>query len=137
MVMKRNKIKEKVVDSVDTIELQLYPGNFTLILSDNLEFIDNFCEGEKVININDPFASAFTVYNEKSKERHFVVNLNFNHEYKITHGIVSHEVYHVVNMIVGFIGNRIVLDNDENEAILTEWITNTIYGFLKKRKIVV
>ncbi len=137
MQYQTNKSKTKVESSIDSVDIPLYPGYFTLILSDDVLFVDDFCEGERVVDTGVIFGETFTIYNHKSKERHFGVCLNFNHNYKITHGVIGHEAYHIVNLLTQFIGAKIDTDNDETEALLIEWIVDTIYNFLEKRKITI
>lgn len=46
---------------------------------------------------------------------------------KLSHGLIAHEVVHLVNMIMADRGFKPDFNNDEAQAYLTEWVTEQIY----------
>jgi hypothetical protein len=53
----------------------------------------------------------------------------------ITHGTLSHEALHAVNMLFKARGISYSLDDDEHAAYLLTWITDMIYAALIKWKL--
>ncbi len=53
----------------------------------------------------------------------------------ISHGLIAHEIVHLVNMI--FVDRRIKFEpnNDEAQAYFTEWLATAVYKKLKKFKL--
>ena len=53
----------------------------------------------------------------------------------ITHGTISHEALHAVNMLFNSRGVNYNLDDDEHAAYLLGWITDMIYAALTEWKL--
>lgn len=53
----------------------------------------------------------------------------------LSHGLIVHEIVHLVNLIFIDRGIKLDLNNDEAQAYLTEWITTSLYKFFKDKKI--
>ena len=55
----------------------------------------------------------------------------------VSHWVIAHEVTHVTNDIMRYVGHGLVGDMDEPHAYLSGYITDRIYKFLNKRGIVI
>ena len=51
--------------------------------------------------------------------------------------MIAHEVTHVTNDIMRYVGHGLVGDMDEPHAYLCGYITDRVYKFLNKREIVI
>jgi hypothetical protein len=53
----------------------------------------------------------------------------------VSHWVVGHEVMHVTNDIMKYVGHKVVKDMDEPHAYLCGYITDRVYKFLKQKGI--
>jgi hypothetical protein len=53
---------------------------------------------------------------------------------KCTHGVVAHEVFHVVCRMMEWIESDLTKDRHEPHAYLLEWVTDWVYQFVKPKR---
>jgi len=118
---------------IKEIEIPFYKGILAFCIGNENEKITDYFNLENLLPKNI-FAHAFYTYkNYKIKNtRTFLIVLNFKNETSITHGIITHEINHIGNMILYESDIKPNYDNDEAETCLKEWIANELYYFLNK-----
>ena len=106
-----------------TIEIPIYCAKLTMILSDDLTYIE---KKYKTKSLKD--FGAVTLQDE-SDYRHYVVA--FTDAKHLSN--IAHEVVHLKNHI--YLDCAMELDryNDEPEAYLTGWLFDEIHNFLSKK----
>lgn len=127
--MAKMKIKE--------IEIPIYKGILAFCIGNEQKEIADYFNLEDLLP-EVIFAHAFYTYKDyKIKNaRTFLIVLNFKNKTPITHGIITHEVNHIGNMILYESDIKPNYDNDEAEACLKEWIANELYLFLDKIRMI-
>ena len=81
---------------------------------------------------NGLFAHAIEWKGEGSDYGLWIV-FNFEANKKISYGVIAHEVFHITNYILDFIGVVPDFKNDEQQAYLIEWLTNKVIEFIKRK----
>lgn len=117
-----------------SIKVPLYVGRFDIVITDN---VDDY---EKVYNKfgkDEVFGHSIETSCKKSNYTHFVMVLNFNSNYKITHGIIAHEALHITSFILDRVGQEFDPNNHECFTYLIQWVTNEVYKFIYKNNIIV
>ncbi len=106
-----------------TIKIPIYCGKLTMILSDDLSFVE---KKHKTTSLED--FGAVTL-KDKLKYRHYIVA--FTDAEHLSN--IAHEIVHIKNHI--FLDCAMELDayNDEPEAYLTGWLFDEIYKFLNQK----
>ena len=104
-----------------TIKVPLYLEEITIIFfTDEQQIKERFPESEPESFI------AKVLYEDGT---HYVI---FDLKENLTHGIIAHEAYHLMNNIFKVIGHKTHMQNHEPEAYLLEWIVNEIYKIKNK-----
>lgn len=111
-------------------KVPLYHGYFVMIFTNSLKKSEKYLEG---FDVQEPFADA---YHHMFRGKHaFIIVINFDYDGRgITHGVIAHEVTHMVDMILGDRGVIADFVNDEAAAYLSEWITDQAYRFIHDLK---
>lgn len=108
------------------IKVPIYDTTLLVILTNSLEGIQEiFPETE------DPVYAFVQTASIKNKGVICLV-LDFDSDYKITHGVVAHESLHASHSILENAGIVADFHNDEADAYLTGWITDKVYKVMKK-----
>jgi hypothetical protein len=107
---------------IKTIDIPIYRCKLTMILDDNLKFIE---KKYKTTSLDDFGAVTFK---DKQKYRHYIVA--FTDVFHLSN--IAHEIVHIKNHI--YLDCAMELDrfNDEPEAYLTGFLFDKIYEFLTK-----
>ena len=101
------------------IELPIYYGRITLLISKNLNFDTNH-----YLNIN--ISEGIEAYSYKKKEHNYIIGIKKDVElYNIVH-----EIVHIVNFIYEDHGIKLSKSNDEHQAYLTGYLFNEIFKLL-------
>lgn len=111
------------------IKIPIYGGNFTIILFENDEELQNkFHDFEFNPPINHFDGGVF-----EYKENPVICFRNINHKGKKypTPGIIAHEAKHLLNLIFLDRGQELDLQNDEAECYFLGWLVDEIHNFLK------
>lgn len=117
------------------IGLTSNPTDYNNFLKSKSQSVDS-----QVLLDDDDDIFARTVYGSQDKGdyqiRTIYLFLNPTHPTSnLTAGTITHEVIHIKNMIYRFIGDDPSIFNDEPEAYLTGWLTDTIVSYLNKNNI--
>lgn len=116
---------------VNSKRVPIYVGKLVLVITNDKKkvrkmFPNVFYEGE------EPYGHSIEA--DFGGWRGFHVILNFDHSRaKVTHGIISHEVYHITSFIADRVGVLHDPDNDEPMAYLNGWIADQIYKWIDKQ----
>ncbi len=114
-------------------KVPLYGGNLVIILTNSTKKIKKY-----IPNFEDNDIYAHSYYHTFKNKQGFFVILNFNNKYrKMDHGTITHEAIHNSHFILQCIGGKSDFNDDEPEAYLAEWITDKVYKYIKKNKLVV
>jgi hypothetical protein len=114
-----------------SIKVPLYSGYFDIIVMDETNKFDNLYLDK--FNREEVFGHSIQTRLIKTKITHFVMVLNFNSNYPITHGIISHESLHITSFILDHIGQDFYHNNHEDFSYLIQWITDQVYIFLEQK----
>ncbi len=117
---------------VRSINIPIYKGRLIIILTNDSKMLNSHVP--EFENVKEE-VYAHTFYTSWDESQAFVIALNFKHKVKITHGIIWHEVLHVVNYIANYVGIEHDVNNDEPMAYLGTWITDEVYKFINKQNI--
>lgn len=116
--------------SIKHATIPLYRGSLVVLLTDSVQEIQKHCPEFSNQNVYAHAVNAsfdgvdgyFVILNTKSKNR------------PITHGVITHESIHVVNMLALNRGIEPDLNNDEPMAYLAEWVCDFVYSALQDAK---
>lgn len=112
------------------IEIPIYRGNFGLIISKNRNEITKI-----IPEFDEDDIFAHTYYHDKDGIGTFSIVLNFNNDFKaISLGVIAHECYHVVSILLQSRGVDADFHNDEPGAYLIEWVYDKIIEWIKESK---
>ncbi len=81
------------------------------------------------------YACVHKAYNERRKEKILVIVFNVATTTPITHGVITHEMNHVKNMVFETIGYEPDLENDEAESYYLNYLVDTAYKYLEDKKL--
>jgi hypothetical protein len=113
------------------IEIPLYRGILSLIISDNIKEIQTIIPE---FDSEEIYAHAY--YHKYKEKQCFSVIININNAgKKIKYGTIAHESVHICNMIFELRDIKIEFENDEPQAYLVEWVVDTVMKWLEDAKI--
>lgn len=116
--------------SVKHTTIPIYRGSLIVLLTNDVEEVKKYCPE---FSKQDIYAHAVNASFD-GIDGYFII-LNPKSEYRqLTHGVIAHEVLHVVNMISINRGIECDLNNDEPIAYLTEWVCDFVYSALHDAK---
>lgn len=70
-------------------------------------------------------------YVERDPKHSCIYWIVLKHE-SISHGLIAHEIVHLSNMIMEDRDIKPDYNNDESQAYLVEWLTESVYKVLKR-----
>jgi len=73
-------------------------------------------------------------FNGLASFRHGRAALFFDRKH-ICHGDIAHEVFHITHHIMGYLGDKFTLSNQEPYAYLAGWITQNVYKLCTEKRI--
>ena len=114
-------------------KVPLYPTMFCVVISKSDKKINKFFQSqgrEKYSNLKEYSAFVDEGVINDNKRCIYIVFRVFDEDF--THGLISHEVRHVTNKILDLIGHNVDLLNDEPEAYLSQWVTDSVYTCMKE-----
>ena len=121
-------------------KIPLYTGELSIRFNYGVDSVENDVYHD-VDNAGDTeLAQACRVDRESDGVLYHGYQISFNLEHEneqITHGIIAHEVSHIVFMILGDRGLEHVDESDEAYAYLTTWVTDKVYGIIQDKRIVI
>lgn len=121
---------------IKEIEIPIYKGVLAFCVGDEQKEITDYFNLEDLLPEVIFGHSFYTRRDYKIKNTGvFLMVLNFENQTPITHGIITHEINHIGNMILNHRDVEPNFNNDEAETYLKEWIANELYSFLNKIKI--
>ncbi len=107
-------------------DIPLYHGKLVVFITNRLKKLKR-----ELPEFGDGPLYAHTVYHNANGWAGYGTVLNFwNQKSRLTHGAITHEVIHLVNMILEDRGFRPDFANDEAVTYLGEWVTNRIYHMI-------
>ena len=115
---------------IKSAKVPLYRGYLVIIITNSVKKLKQYIPK---FEDNGIYAHSY-FHNFKNRQGFFVI-LNFNNELrKIHYGTITHESIHTAHFILQSRGLKESYENDEAETYLAEWITDKVYGFIKKNK---
>jgi hypothetical protein len=113
--------------TIKTIKIPIYPAQLVVIVCDTVN------EGAEYLKIGFSDEdinhwAAFTAKRTYKGMRQFAVVLTP----ETSLAMIVHEVIHLKNMVLDFIGQRIDPDNDEAESYLSQWLFNETHKVYDK-----
>ena len=113
-----------------TIKVPIYPLYFTLIVTKDVE------KSVKAQQKNFPnYDTSFGEGNQGCAVMHNGHVAIFLDEKWICHGLIAHELSHIITMIEDHLQLRPEKENDEASAYLTDYLTEEVYKMLNHWKI--
>lgn len=117
------------------IEIPIYKGILAFCINGKREKITDYFNLEDLLPEVVFAHSFYTRRDYKIKNTGvFLMVLNFENQTPTTHGIITHEINHIGNMILNHRDVEPDFNNDEAETYLKEWIANELYSFLDQIK---
>ena len=92
---------------------------------------DDRCEGFEL-----DYASFFKV--NEGKKQGFLIAFNLNNAFaKVTHGTISHEVFHAASNLLEDRGLFLNAGSEEAYSYLINWMTDEVYKIISDNQIVI
>jgi hypothetical protein len=109
-----------------SIKIPIYKGYIVIIISNSVQLVN---EQFPYLDVKEEiYASTFS--SQFKRYPSAFILLNFNHDEKLDHGVIAHEVFHASNIIMKDRQLLPDVDNDESQAYLIQWISNQVYDFI-------
>ena len=119
---------------IKEIKIPIYRGSLIITLTNSAKKLQKYIPD---FEDRDIYAHSYLA-DYKGTQGYYII-LNFDNKYrKIKHGTIAHEAaVHIPNFIAINRGIEPDFVNDEPIAYLAEWITDNVYKFLSKHKMIV
>lgn len=111
-----------------TLQVPLYPCDFVIILSNDYKKIKRILPEYK-----QKYVHAEAWFDTIKDKWSGIVILNL--EDKLSHGIISHEALHIINMVATHVKMSHDTDNDESMCYLISWVIDEVYKFIKENNL--
>lgn len=106
--------------------ISIYGGVLRIHVTENLE------KTLKEIDYDGELeCDACCVYNTNGSRMYDLVFIKG----RVLHGLIAHECFHLTHRIMKHVNKTYDIDNDEPEAYLIQYLTDTVYSFFKENKI--
>lgn len=122
-----------IICSVD--DPKEFYDTFDIVDSDAIEVFEETWETSKAFMLSGFIKAKNNAFPKDAYEHrcYFIIHINSKKDTKyITHGILAHEILHVVQSIIDALDNEV---GDEAEAYLIGTITDFVYEFFNDHKI--
>lgn len=111
-----------------TIDIDVYPGNFKIILTNHKEALDRMMD-------HDWKEYATTFHRSLEGRNTVAIVINPWNIPAVTHGVIAHECSHAADYIFEYIDAKHDFDNPEPYAYLVGWICEKVYEFIYEHKL--
>ena len=106
---------------------------FCVLFSDKEEKISDFYDD---LSWGYTLGYAHTYHVNHKDSEGYLIAFNINHTHKkITHGTISHEIFHAASCLLRKRGMKLSSSSEEAYAYLIDWMTDKVYDIIKKNKI--
>jgi len=121
-----------------SFEIPLYFGRLAILFADSdITIADYYKDCED--NWKLKYGHTYRVNEEVDGKstRAYLVAFHLKNSYSnLTHGVISHEALHAVNMILDFAGVEPCDKSEEAYAYLMTWVVDSIYSVVKSDKFI-